>query len=78
MTDIYNYNKNINITATPNGDIVMTMNKQILTSIICLVAEAKKNQEKDNRQASADDTWELFQALYEKEHQAFKNIAGEQ
>ena len=29
MKDIYNYNKNITLTKTVNGDVVMTMNEAI-------------------------------------------------
>ena len=71
MKDIYNYNKNININKTPNGDVVITMNKQILTSIINHIHDASEHQKEQGYEATAEDTKELWEALYNKEHEAF-------
>ena len=67
MLDIYNYRKNITITTTPNGDKVITMNKQILTSMINCLDDASEFQRSKNLNATADDTHELWRALIEKE-----------
>lgn len=67
MLDIYNYKKNITITTTPNGDKVITMNRQILVTLINSVSDASDLQKSKGLDATAEDTKELWRALIEKE-----------
>ena len=67
MGDIYNYEKNINITTTPNGDKVITMNRQILTSLINIVSDAADYRKLKGLDATSEDTKELWRALIDKE-----------
>lgn len=69
MLDIYNYRKNITITTTPNGDIVMTMNDAILTSLINYIHDASELQRQQGYSATAESTKALWRALCEKEEQ---------
>lgn len=70
MTDIYNYNKNITITTTPNGDKVITMNKAILTKLCNCLYDAQRYQQDNNLNATAKDTAKLWEALaYEDENE---------
>ena len=64
---IYDYRRNINITTTPNGDKVITMNRQILVSIINHISDASDYQKSKGLDATAEDTKELWRALLEKE-----------
>lgn len=63
MKDIYNYNNNINITTTPNGDKVVTMNEEILVAIINRIFEAAESYRAKGLYATAEDTMELWKAL---------------
>ena len=67
MLDIYNYRKNITITTTPNGDKVITMNRQILVTLINSVSDAAHYQKNKGLDATSEDTLELWRALIEKE-----------
>lgn len=67
MLDIYNYKKNITITTTPNGDKVITMNRQILVTLINSVSDASDLQKSKGLDATAEDTHELWRALIDKE-----------
>lgn len=62
-TSIYDYEANINITTTPNGDKVLTMNDAIFTKIINDIYEASKSQEKKGLTATSRDTLKLWAAL---------------
>lgn len=67
MKSIYDYENNIKITTTPNGDRVITMNHQILTSIINHLYDAATLQEKEGLKATAEDTKKLWRTLLEKD-----------
>lgn len=67
MKDFYNYNENINITKNQNGQIVMKMNKQILTLITNHLYDAAEYQKEHGYEATAKDTMELWRTLIEKE-----------
>lgn len=69
MKNIYDYKANITITKTPNGDIVMTMNEAILTSLINCIDDASELQKQKGYNATADDIKEMWRALCEKEEQ---------
>lgn len=60
---IYDYEANINITTTPNGDKVLTMNDAIFTKIINDIYEASQSQEKKGFTATSRDTLNLWRAL---------------
>lgn len=66
---LYNYQANITLTKTPNGDVVMTMNDAIFTALICHIHDASELQAQNGHTATAEDTKELWRALYEKEEQ---------
>lgn len=62
-TSIYDYEANINITTTPNGDKVLTMNDAIFTKIINDIYEASLSQDKKGLTATSRDTMRLWNAL---------------
>ena len=62
-TSIYDYEANINITTTPSGDKVITMNDAIFTKIINDIYEASQSQEKKGLSATSRDTMRLWHAL---------------
>ena len=70
MKSIYNYNDNITVTKSVSGDVVITMNKEILTVLINRVADSAHNQMEKGLEASANDYYELFDVLCTKEEQA--------
>lgn len=61
--DIYDYERNVSVATTPMGDKVLTMNREILTSIIVALYEAVEHQREDGRNATANRTLELIHAL---------------
>jgi hypothetical protein len=67
MTNIYDYNKNINIVTTPSGDKVITMNQQILTVIENALFDAADWHNKEGRDATYRDLVKLRQVLCDKE-----------
>lgn len=67
MKDIYNYQENIKLTKTVNDDVIMTMNKPILTELINIVYDAIEHRKSQGYIATAEKTKELWTALYEKE-----------
>lgn len=66
---LYDYQANITITKTPNGDVVMTMNDAILTALINHIHDASELQNQKGYNSTAEDTKALWRALYEKEEQ---------
>lgn len=69
MKNIYDYQANITITKTPNGDFVMTMNDAILTNILNDIHDASELQRQQGYDATANSTKDLWRALCEKEEQ---------
>ena len=65
--DYYNYNKNISVVTTPNGDKVVTMNSQVFDLLVNHLYDAAKLQKNEGRSATSDDTKELWVALMDKE-----------
>lgn len=63
MKNIYDYQNNIKVTTTPNGDKVITMNEEILTSIRNHLFEVADKYEAEGFKALAKDTMELWRAL---------------
>lgn len=66
MKDIYNYDKNITLTKTVNGDVVITMNEEILTTILNDIWDAGQHQADKHFFATAEETLKLWTALGEK------------
>lgn len=62
-TSIYDYEANINIITTPNGDKVLTMNDAILTKLINDIYDASQFQGKKGFKATSRDTMRLWNAL---------------
>lgn len=62
-TSIYDYEANINITTTPNGDKVLTMDDAIFTKIINDIYEASLSQDKKGLTATSKETLKLWRAL---------------
>lgn len=69
MKNIYDYQANITLTKTPNGDFVMTMNDAILTALINHIHDASELQRQQGYDATAESTKALWRALCEKEEQ---------
>lgn len=67
MKDIYNYKENIKGITTINGDKVISMNKEILTTIIVALFEVRDAQRADGREATAEETEKLIDALMKAE-----------
>lgn len=65
--NIYDYQANITVTTTPNGDKVITMNDAIFTKLLNDLFDAQMYQENKNLNATARDTQELWRALADKE-----------
>lgn len=66
MKSIYDYENNINIVTTPNGDKVITMNEAILTEICNLIWMGGEYQSSKGLNASADNTLKLWETLVQK------------
>lgn len=65
--DYFNYNKNISVVTTPNGDKVITMNSAVFNLIVNHLYDAAKLQEKEGHPATSEDTKELWGTLLDKE-----------
>lgn len=63
MAGLYDYEKNVKTTFTPNGDVVITMNRQTHTTLLISLYEAIRAQEQDGRKATAEDTARLREAI---------------
>lgn len=66
MKDTYNYEKNIQVVKTVNGDIVLTMNKAIFTSIRNAIYDAAEHRRQQGYDSTADNTMRLWAALCDK------------
>lgn len=67
MKNIFDYNENINVITTPNGDKVITMNQAIFDTIVNHLYDAAKLQEQEGHNATSEDTKKLWETLLEKE-----------
>lgn len=61
--NIYDYQANITVTTTPNGDKVITMNNAIFTKLLNDLFDAQMYQDSKNLNATARDTQDLWRAL---------------
>ena len=78
MNDIYNYKNNINVTQTPNGDVVITMNREIYVELMNHIWDASKYQESQNHNATAESTMEMWDAMnYDRQQCAISNETEE-
>lgn len=66
-TDYYNYQKNISVVTTPNGDKVITMNSQVFDTLVNHLYDAVKLQESEGHKATSEDTEKLWRTLLDKE-----------
>jgi hypothetical protein len=69
MTNIYDYQANIKVTTTLNGDKVITMNNAIFDELLNDIFDAKMYQESKNLSATARDTVALWRALAGEDEQ---------
>lgn len=60
----YDYKANTNVVATPNGDIVITMNKAIYVTLLNDLWDASRIQEKEGHKATSEDTMSLWRAIH--------------
>lgn len=65
--DYYNYQKNISVVTTPNGDKVITMNSQVFDLLVNHLYDAAKLQASEGHNATSEDTKKLWGALMDKE-----------
>jgi len=72
MKSIYDYDNNISVITTPNGDKVITMNSEIFVSILNHLYDAGLHQESKGYQATAENTYKLWGALNDKEERSVK------
>ena len=66
---MYDYDKNITVTTTPNGDKVITMSKAIYTNLCNSVFDAQRYQLNKSLTNTAKDTLELWRALSAEEEE---------
>ena len=67
VIDYYNYQNNISVVTTPNGDKVITMNSQVFDLLVNHLYDAAKLQKNEGHDATSDDTKELWRTLMDKE-----------
>ena len=67
MNSLYDYENNITVTTTPNGDKVVTMNSAIFTEILNAINDASNYQNEKGYKATAETTLELWRNLCDKE-----------
>lgn len=77
MKNIYNYQANITVSTTATGDKVITMNKEILTSLLNHIAEAGDSYTNKNLKALGEDTMELWQALITKSKESEPKVQSD-
>lgn len=70
MKSLYDYDNNINIITTPNGDTVITMNEAIFTEMLNAIYDGQVAQKADGLTATAENTNKLWTALYDKENES--------
>lgn len=67
MNSLYDYENNITVTTTPNGDKVVTMNSAIFTEILNNISDGQIYQKEQGYKATAEQTRQLWNALYDKD-----------
>ena len=70
VLDYYNYQKNISVVTTPNGDKVITMNSQVFDLLVNHLYDAVKLQENEGHKATSEDTEKLWRTLLDKEKES--------
>ena len=72
MENIYNYEKNIQVVKTVNGDIVLTMNKEIFMSLRNCIYDAAEQRKEQGYEATAYDTMKMWAAFCDKNQESEK------
>lgn len=72
MKDTYNYEKNIQVVKTVNGDVVLTMNKEIFTSLRNCIYDAAEQRKQQGYEATAYDTMKMWAAFCDKNQESEK------
>lgn len=70
MKSLYDYNNNINVVTTPNGDTIITMNEAIFVDMLNAIYDGQVAQKADGFTATAESTHKLWTALYDKENES--------
>lgn len=68
MKDIFDYENNIKVITTVNGDKVISLNKEIYTVLLNAIFDSSEYHEEHKRNGSAKDMIKLWNALRDKEH----------
>lgn len=68
MKDIFDYENNIKVITTVNGDKVISLNKEIYTVLLNAIFDSSEYHEEHQRKSSAKDMTKLWNALRNKEH----------
>lgn len=66
---MYDYDKDITVTTTPNGDKVVTMSKAVYTKLCNSVFDAQSYQRDKSFTRTARDTLELWSAIVAEEEE---------
>lgn len=66
---MYDYDKNITVTTTPNGDKVITMSNGIYAKLCNSVFDAQRYQRDKSLASTARDTLELWRAITGEEEE---------
>ena len=66
MNSLYDYENNITVNTTPNGDKVVTMNDAIFTEILHAMANGRAWEKEHGYNATAEQTRKLWTELYNK------------
>lgn len=69
MNSLYDYENNITVNTTPNGDKVITMNSAIFTEILNSISDGQIWQKEKGYKATAEQTRQLWNALYDKDEE---------
>lgn len=64
----YDYENNIHIVTTPNGDKAITMNEEILTEIENYLYDVSKHYKANNHEAAGRRVLRLWEALIDKDN----------
>lgn len=67
MTNIYDYNRNIKVATTPNGDKIITMNEAIFTALKNRLFDAADYHRIKGYNEIADDTIKMWDSLNKTE-----------
>ena len=69
MKDTFDYENNIKVITTVNGDKVISLNKEIYTVLLNAIYDSSEYHEEHQRKGSATDMIKLWNALRKKEYE---------